>query len=149
MARMPAICAEPGLKTALALLNGERPSRTASAVQIHGNMLVGRGRGGLTGGRGRRGKGRELGGGGRDVGGTGSEWEAGGLGLGSVRAGSRLILFDGDGSCNIVPKRGGYMSPTYQLVTDGVAEFFGEKKYECVIRPSFGKSVCYVLKGNG
>ena len=80
------------------------------------------------------------------MGGTGSEGGAGGLGLGAVGAGGRLILFDGDGSCNIVPKLGGYMSPTHQLITDGVAEFFGEKKYECVIRPSFRKRVCDVLK---
>ena len=41
VACLPTICAEPGLKTAPALLKGERPSRTASAVQIHGDMLVG------------------------------------------------------------------------------------------------------------
>ena len=93
--------------------------------------------------------GKELPGGGRDLGGTGSEGGAGGLGLGSVRAGSRLILFDGDGSCNIVPKLGGYMSPTHQLITERVADFFGEKKYECMIWPSFKKRVCDVLKGNG
>ena len=90
-------------------------------------MLVGRGRGGLTGGRGRRGKCGELGGGGRDLGGTGSEEGAGGLGLGSVGAGIRLILFDGNGSCNIVPKLGGYSSPTHQFITDKVATFFGGK----------------------
>ena len=82
VARLPTICAEPCLITALALLKGERTSRTASAVQIHGDMLVGRGRGGLTGGRGRRGKCRELGGGGRDLGGRGVKGRREGWGWG-------------------------------------------------------------------
>lgn len=138
VARLSAVCAEASIRPTAALLHGERAMTTASAIHFHGDRMGGIGV--RLAGRG-RGQSREFG---------GKKGETGGLRgwLGARKGCSRLILFDGDGCCQVGMKNIRDGTPSRELKTNGFSQFFGKRVDEGVVSPARGEGGSNVLKSN-